>query len=132
MDSLRQQLRGRMIVPGDADYEAARHVYNAGIDKRPDAIVQCAGVADVIQCVNYARQQNVTLAVRGGSHSVPGFGTSDGGIVADLSRMKGIRVDAQARVARAEGGCTWGDVDHATHVFGLATPGGIISTTGIG
>jgi FAD/FMN-containing dehydrogenase len=95
-------------------------------------IVKCADVADVIYCVNYAREQGLAAAVRGGGHSAPGFGTCDGGIVIDLGRLKGIRVDPQRRIAHVEGGCTWGDLDHATHVFGLATPGGIISTTGIG
>lgn len=85
-----------------------------------------------MSAVNFARENDLTLAVRGGSHSVPGFGTCDDGLVIDLSRMKGIRVDSKNRTVRAEGGCTWGDVDHATHAFGLATPGGIISTTGVG
>jgi FAD/FMN-containing dehydrogenase len=121
-----------VIRPGDERYEAARRVYNGGIDKKPRLIVQCADVADVIQCVNFAREHGLPPAVRGGGHSVPGFGTCDDGIVIDLGRLKGIRVDPARREVRADGGCTWGDVDHATHVFGLATPGGIISTTGVG
>jgi FAD/FMN-containing dehydrogenase len=129
---LAASLRGRIIRPEDQDYEKARQVYNAMIDRKPRLIVQCADVADVIYCVNFAREQKVRLAVRGGSHSVPGFGTCDDGMVIDLSRMKGIRLDAARRSVRVEGGCTWGDVDHATHVFGLATPGGVISTTGVG
>lgn len=132
MDTLIATLRGRAIRPGQDDYEAARKVYNAMIDRRPRLIAQCADVADVIRCVNFARDQKLPLAVRGGGHSVPGFGTCDDGVVIDLGRLKGIRVDAAQRVARVEGGCTWGDVDHATHVFGLATPGGLISTTGVG
>jgi FAD/FMN-containing dehydrogenase len=125
-------VRGRVLQAADEGYEKARRVYNAMIDRRPVLIVQCADVADVIHCVNFAREQKLAPAVRGGGHSVPGFGTCDGGIVIDLSRLKGIRVDEARRVARVEGGCTWGDVDHATHIFGLATPGGVISTTGVG
>jgi FAD/FMN-containing dehydrogenase len=132
MDDLPQGIRGRVIRPTDAEYEAARRVYNADIDRKPALIVQCSDVADVIRSVNYAREHKLAAAVRGGSHSAPGFGTCDGGMVIDLSRLKGVRVDPEGRTVRAEGGCTWGDVDHATHVFGLATPGGIISTTGVG
>jgi FAD/FMN-containing dehydrogenase len=119
-------------MPDGPDYESARRVYNADIDKRPQMIVECADVADVIHCVNHAREKKLDLAVRGGGHSAPGFGICAGGMVLDLSGLKGIRVDAKGRTVRVEGGCTWGDVDHATHVFGLATPGGIISTTGVG
>jgi len=125
-------LRGRVVRSGDDGYETARKVYNAQIDRKPRLIVQCADVADVIHCVNYAREQGLAAAIRGGSHSAPGFGTCDDGMVIDLSRLKGIHVDPARRVARVEGGGTWGDVDHATHVFGLATPGGLISTTGVG
>jgi len=127
-----QSVRGRVIRPGDAGYETARRVYNGSIDRQPRLIVQCADVADVVHCVNFAREQGLAPAIRGGGHSVPGFGTWDDGIVIDLGRLKGIRVDPARRVVRVEGGCTWGDVDHATHAFGLATPGGIISTTGVG
>src|SRR3990170_4155468 len=115
---LKGQVRGEVILPGDERYSEARKVYNAMIDKRPAVIVRCTGVADVI-------------AVRGGGHSVPGFGTADDALVVDLGRMKGIRVDPAARTVWAEGGCTWGDFNHATAAFGLATTGGIISTTGI-
>ncbi len=132
MDKFVQAVRGGVIRPGDAEYDRARHVYNADIDRRPALIVQCADVADVIHCVNYAREQELPAAIRGGGHSAPGFGTCEGGIVIDLSRLKGIRVNQEARTAQVEGGCTWGDFDHATHVFGLATPGGILSTTGVG
>ncbi len=125
-------LRGKAIRPADDGYDAARRVYNAMIDRRPRLIVQCADVADVIRCVNVAREEGLPLAVRCGSHSVPGFGTCDDGIVLDLCRMKSVRVDPVKRVARVDGGCTWGDFDHATHIFGLAAPGGIISTTGVG
>ncbi len=132
MSELPQGIRGRVIRPGDADYESARRVYNANIDRRPDLIVRCVDVADVMRCVSYARERGLAIAIRGGGHSAPGFGTCDGGVVIDLSSMKGIRVDPGARTARAEGGSTWADLDHATHAFGLATPGGIVSTTGIG
>src|SRR5437773_5470548 len=101
------------------------------IDKRPAAIVRCQGVADVIAATKAARAERLTIAVRGGGHSVPGFGTADGALVVDLSRMRGIRVDPASKTVRAEGGCTWGDFNHATHAFGLATTAGIISTTGI-
>jgi hypothetical protein len=132
MDSFEQAVRGRVLRPADAEYESARRVYNADIDCRPLLIVQCADVADVIHSVNYARDHKLAAAVRGGGHSAPGFGTCNGGIVIDLSGLRGIRVDPERRTAQVEGGCTWGDLDHATHVFGLATPGGIISTTGVG
>ncbi|MGH7813432.1 MAG: FAD-binding oxidoreductase [Candidatus Binataceae bacterium] len=124
-------VRGKVIDPSDKAYESARKVYNATIDRRPALIVRCADVADVIACVGFAREHSMPLAIRAGSHSVPGFGTCDGGVVADLSPMKGIRVDPARRVARVQTGCTWGDFDHATHPFGLATPGGVISTTGV-
>lgn len=128
----RASLRGTLVRPGDADYDEARAVYNGMIDKRPAFIVRTANVADVIRSVNFARDNHLLLAVRGGGHNGPGLGTCDDGLVIDLSQMKGVRVDPEARTARVEGGATWGDVDHATHVFGLATPSGIISTTGVG
>jgi FAD/FMN-containing dehydrogenase len=124
-------LRGKLFRPNDEGYDEARRVWNGMIDRRPVAIVRCAGVADVIAAVNFAREQGLPVAIRGGSHNVTGNAVCDGGVVIDLSNMKGIRVDPEKRTVRAEGGCTWGDVDHATHVFGLAAPGGIISTTGI-
>src|SRR5262249_11495268 len=100
--------------------------------KHPALIARCVDVSDVIAAVNFSREHQLTLAVRGGGHSGPGLGVCDGGLVLDLSRMKGIRVDPAARTVRVEGGCTWGEVDHATHAFGLATPSGFISTTGVG
>ncbi|MGH9518837.1 MAG: FAD-binding oxidoreductase, partial [Terriglobales bacterium] len=131
MEPLIEGIRGKVLRPGDEGYEKARRVYNADIDRKPAAIVTCADVADVMTAVNYAREHRLKVAIRGGGHSAPGFGTCDGGLVIDLAQMNGIRVDAEQRRARAEGGCTWGDLDHATHAFGLATPGGVISTTGI-
>jgi FAD/FMN-containing dehydrogenase len=125
-------IKGKVVLPENPEYEASRHVYNADIDRRPLMVVRCADVADVIRSINYARERKLPLAVRGGGHSAPGFGTCGGGIVVDLCGLNGIRVDPARRTARVEGGCTWSDVDHATHVFGLACPGGIISSTGVG
>ncbi|HEU0025981.1 MAG TPA: FAD-binding oxidoreductase [Ktedonobacterales bacterium] len=132
IQDLRARIRGSVILPGDADYEEARKVYNAMIDKRPALIVRCVDVADVMSAVNVAREQGLTLAVRGGGHNGPGLGTCDDGLVIDLSRMKGVHVDPAQRTVRVEGGCIWSDVDHATHPFGLAVPSGFISSTGVG
>jgi FAD/FMN-containing dehydrogenase len=132
VQELASRLRGALLRPSDAGYEQARQVYNAMIDKHPALIARCVDVADVIVAVNFARAHELALAVRGGGHSGPGLGTCDGGLVIDLSDMKGIRVDPVARTARVEGGCTWGEVDHATHAFGLATPSGFVSSTGVG
>lgn len=130
--SFSSALRGRVVQAGDADYEATRQVYNAMIERYPKFIVQVRDVADVMQCVNFAREQSLLLAVRGGGHNGGGLGTCDDGLVIDLSALRGIRVDEKARTVRVEGGCTWADVDHATHAFGMATPCGIISSTGVG
>ena len=131
-EALRTRLRGELIGPNDAGYDAARKVFNAMIDRHPWAIARCADVADVMTAVNFAREEGLLLAVRCGGHNGGGLGVCDDGLVIDLSRMKGIRVDPGARTVRLDGGCTWGDVDHATHAFGLACPSGIISTTGVG
>lgn len=132
IQSLKASLRGTAVLPGDANYESARKVYNAMIDRRPALVAYCRDVADVITTVGFARDNGVVLAVRGGGHNGAGLGVCDNGVVLDLSQMRGIRVDPAARTVRVEGGATWGDVDHATHAFGLATPSGIISTTGVG
>jgi len=132
VEGLRAGLRGELIEPGNEAYDEARKVYNAMVDKRPALIVRCADVADVIATVNFARENALPLAIRGGGHNGAGLGICDDGLVVDLSSMKGIRVDPVDRTVRVEGGATWGDVDHATHAFGLATPSGIISTTGVG
>ncbi|GAA2166898.1 FAD-binding oxidoreductase [Pedococcus bigeumensis] len=124
-------VRGDVISARSQEYDEARSVYNAMIDRRPLAIVRALSVADVRITVAAARESGLPLAIRGGAHSVPGFGTVDDGIVLDLSAMKGIRIDPAKRIARVQGGCTWGDFDHAAHSFGLATTGGIISTTGV-
>jgi len=132
LDQLRSRVRGQLIQPSDEAYDSARRVYNAMIDKRPGLIVMCADAADVIAAVDYARENRMLVAIRGGGHNGGGLGTCDGGVVIDLSRMKGVRVDPTAHTVRVGGGCTWGDVDHATHAFGTAVPTGIISTTGVG
>ena len=124
-------LRGVLLLPGADGYEAARRVHNAMIDKRPALIAQCAGVADIVAAVNFARENSLLVAVRGGGHNVAGLGVCDGGIVIDLSRMKGIRVDPAGASVRAEAGVTWGELDREAQVFGLGTTGGAVSTTGI-
>ena len=131
LTGFRQRLRGELIEPGDARYDEARSVYNGMIDKRPAMIARCVDVADVIAGVRFAGESRLPLAVRGGGHNGPGFGTCEGGLVLDLSPMKGVRIDPAAREVRAGPGCTQGDVDHATHAFGLAVPAGIVSTTGL-
>ena len=125
-------LRGGVIEPGDKNYDEARKVYNGMIHKKPRLIVRCADVADVIRSVNFARDNDLLLAIRSGGHNAGGLGICDDGLVIDLASIKYTRVDPAARTVTAGGGCTWGDVDHATHVFGLATPSGVISTTGVG
>ncbi|WP_349607595.1 FAD-binding oxidoreductase [Cupriavidus sp. DF5525] len=130
--ALKPHFRGELIQPGDAAYDQARKVYNGMIDKRPALIARCTDVADVIAAVNAARDGGLMLAVRGGAHNGAGLGTCDGGLVIDLSPMKGVFVDAKRRTLRVGGGCTWGDVDHAASPYGLATPSGFISTTGVG
>jgi FAD/FMN-containing dehydrogenase len=131
VEQLRFNFRGELIRPGDADYEHARLVSNGMFDRRPAMIMRCTGTADVVAAVTFTREKNLPLAVRGGGHAVAGYGTCDDGIVIDLSRMRGVRVDPAAATVRAQGGATWGDVDRETQVFGLATPGGVVSTTGI-
>jgi len=131
IEALRERVHGSVVTADDAAYEEARAVYNAMIDRRPRVVVRCADVDDVRAGVNFARESGLDLAIRGGSHSVPGFGTWDDAVVIDLSGMRQVRVDPQAHTAWADGGATWGDFNDATHAFGLATTGGIISTTGV-
>jgi len=131
LESLRASLRGELLCSGDADYEQARQVWNGMIDRRPAVIVRCSGTADVIQAVNFARQQHLLLSVRGGGHNVAGTAVCDGGIMIDLSLMRAVRVDPEERTAHVQGGALWGDVDHETQQFGLAVPGGVVSTTGV-
>jgi FAD/FMN-containing dehydrogenase len=123
---------GRLIGPDDADYDEVRKVYNAMIDRKPALIAQCAGPDDVAQIVSFAQAHELPLAVRGGGHNGAGLGTVEAGVVIDLSPLRDIQVDPQARTVRVGGGCTWGEVDRATGEHGLATPSGIISTTGVG
>ncbi len=132
IESLSARLRGPVLLPGSEAYEDGRSIYNAMIDKRPGAIVRCRDVADVVACVDFARERGVELAVYGGGHNGAGLALCDDGLVADLGPMNGVHVDTRSRAVRVGGGCTWGDVDHATHPFGLAVPSGIISTTGVG
>src|SRR3954467_10683284 len=130
--NLRSRLHGQAIIAGDPEYDTARQLYNAMIDKRPAISVRCADVEDVISAVNFGREQGFPVAIRGGGHNGPGLGTVDDGLVIDLSPMNGVRVDPVNRTARVEGGAQLGQLHHATQAFGLATPSGIISTTGVG
>jgi FAD/FMN-containing dehydrogenase len=132
LEALRATVRGPVITPADEEYEQARRVYNAMIDKRPAVIVRCVDVADVIAAVGFGREQGLDTAIRGGGHNGGGLGVVDDGLVIDLSGIRGVRVDPAARTAEVAGGSLLGDVDHATHAFGLATPAGIIGTTGAG
>jgi len=129
--AFKTRLRGPLIAPGDARYPEARQVWNANIDRRPGLICRPGGVADVLSAVHFARAHHLLVSVRGGAHSFPGTCVCNGGLVIDLSLMKGIRVDPVRRTVRAEGGLTWGEFDHETQAFGLATPGGTASDTGI-
>ncbi len=131
VQELRTALRGELVLPSDAAYDDARSVWNGMIDRRPALIVRCTGTSDVIAAVDFARSEDLTVAVRGGSHNVAGNATCDGGIVIDLSPMKGVRVDAEARTVRAQCGLTWGELDRETQAFGLATTGGLVTSTGI-
>jgi FAD/FMN-containing dehydrogenase len=128
---LEQGLRGQLIRPSDAGYDEARAIWNGAHDRRPALIVRCAGVADVMHAVDFARSENLLVAVRGGGHSLPGFSACDDGMVIDLSAMTSVRIDPARRTASTEGGCTWADFDHETQAFGLAVTGGLVSTTGI-
>lgn len=130
-DVLREQVRGQVIEEDDPEYDAARSVYNGMIDRRPAAVLRVSQVADVMAAVRFARGLGIEVAVRGGGHSAPGFGTVDGGLVLDFSALRGVRVDPVARTARVEPGATWADYNHATHAFGLASTGGIIGSTGV-
>ena len=130
-ETLRADFQGELISPGDVAYEEARQIWNGMIDRRPALIARCAGVADVIAAVRYAREKDFMVAVRGGGHNVAGTAVCDGGLVIDLSGMKGIRVDPVERTVRAEPGLLWGEFDFETQAFGLATTGGIVTHTGL-
>ena len=131
VEDLKSSLRGGLLRPGDEGCEAARKVWNGNIDRRPGLIIRCAGVADVINSVDFVRTNNLLVSVRGGGHNVRGLAVCDGGLMIDLSLMKGIRVDPVNRTVRAEGGVKWGEFDLETQAFGLATTGGIVADTGI-
>lgn len=131
VQELAANFRGELIRSEDEGFDTARAVFNAMTDRRPALIARCTGVVDVIAAVNFARENELVVAVRGGGHSVPGYGSCDGGIVIDLSPMKGVWVDPEARTARAQAGLTWGEFDRETQHFGLATTGGRVTHTGI-
>ncbi|WP_329004866.1 FAD-binding oxidoreductase [Kribbella sp. NBC_00709] len=131
LGELAEGLRGELIRPADPSYDDARSIWNAAHDKLPALIVRCKGVADVIRAVEFARSEGLTLAVRGGGHSIPGFSTTDGGLVIDLSPMNSVRIDPDRRRIVAQGGCTWADVDAEAQAFGLAVTGGLVSSTGV-
>src|SRR3954454_1295367 len=128
----RSELRGQVIEPSDSAYEAARQVYNAMISRKPALIACCVDVADVMTAIRFAREQQIVASIRGGGHNAGGLGVCDGGLVIDLSSIKYVHVDPASQTVRAGGGCTWSDVDHATHAFGLAVPSGVIASTGVG
>jgi FAD/FMN-containing dehydrogenase len=128
---LAEALHGELVTSASADYDEARSIWNGAHDARPVAIIRAAGVSDVIRGVEFARSEGLPLAVRGGGHSIPGFSTTDGGVVLDLSPMTGIRVDPASRRVVAQAGCLWSDLDHETQAFGLALTGGLVSSTGI-
>src|SRR3989440_878314 len=129
---LKRSLRGTLIQPGDPDYDEARKVYNGMIHKKPRLIARCADVADVICSINFGRDNDLLVAIRGGGHNAGGLGICEDGLVIDLVPIQFTRIDPAGRTITVCGGCVWGDVDHTTHVFGLATPSGVISTTGVG
>ena len=131
LDALRSSVRGRIVRPEDPDYDEIRKIHNGMVDRKPSVIVRCTGTADVLECVRVAREHGILVSVRGGGHSVVGFCVCDGGLMIDLAEARSVRVDPVARTARAQGGATWGDFDHETHPYGLATTGGIMRTTGI-
>lgn len=132
ISSLETGFRGTIIQPEDPDYDEARKVYNAMIDKKPRIIAKCKDVADVISAVNFGRERNLLVSVRGGGHNAGGLGICDDGLVIDLSNINFVHVDPKSNTVRVGGGAVWGDVDHATHSFGLAVPTGTVSTTGVG
>src|SRR5437764_4727695 len=131
-EALRAVFSGEILAPDDAGYDDARRVHNGLIDKRPTLIARCRNTADIVDAVNLTRDNGLEVAVKGGGHNVAGRATISGGLLIDLSLMKGIHVDPAARVARAQGGVTWGEFNRETQLHGLATTGGVVSTTGVG
>ncbi len=130
-EPLRAAFGPQLVLPGDAQYETARRVWNGMIDRRPAAVCRCRGAADVAAAIRFARDRGLPLSVRGGGHNVAGFGTCDGGVVIDLSPLRGVRVDPDTHTVRVGGGATWADVDRETQMYARAVPGGIVSTTGV-
>src|SRR5262245_43930394 len=130
-EELGGSFRGEVLLPTSPDYDAARKIWNGAVDRRPACIARCAGVADVVAAVRFARDHELEVAVRGGGHNVAGTAVCDDGLVIDLSAMRAVWVDPASRTARVQGGALWGDVDHETQVHGLATTGGIVSHTGV-
>jgi FAD/FMN-containing dehydrogenase len=124
-------VRGPILTPGAPGYDEARAIWNGLIDRRPALIVQCSGAADVVDAVNFAREQGLALSIKAGGHNVAGNAVNDGGLVVDLSQMRGVHVDPDNQTVRVQGGATWGDLDRETQLFGLAVPGGVVSTTGV-
>ena len=131
ISNFKTRLRGKLFLPGESGYEQARSIWNGMIDRRPRWVARCTGVADVIAAVNFARDNNLLLSVRGGGHNVAGSAVCEGGLMIDLSLMRGIHVDPSKRIARVQPGTNWGDLDRETQLFGLAVPGGIVSATGV-
>jgi hypothetical protein len=131
LHDLGSKLRGELVSPGDPGYEQARPPFNAMHVDRPSIIARCSGTADIVDAVNFARDHGIEVTVRGGGHSIAGLSSSDGGMVIDLSLMRGVDVDPEARLARVQGGAVWGDVDRETQLFGLVAPGGVVSETGV-
>ncbi len=129
--ALEETVRGGVLTPGEPGYDEARSIWNALIDRRPALIVQCSGAADVVDAVNFAREQGLDLSIKAGGHNVAGNAVNDGGLVIDLSQMRGVHADPDTRTVRVQGGATWGDCDRETQLFGLAVPGGVVSTTGV-
>ena len=131
IDELRERFRGPVIARGDEGYDAAAAVWNGSIRRRPAIVARCTGPADVVAAIEFARRHHLPIAVRGGGHNIAGNATCDDGLVVDLSMLRAVRIDPSRRVAHVSPGCVWGDVDHETQAFGLAVPGGIVSTTGV-
>jgi hypothetical protein len=131
VEALRKALRGALLQPADPEYDEARTIWNAMIARRPALIARVSGSADVVACVNFARENGLPLSVRGGGHNVAGAALCDGGLMIDMSLRRAVRLDPVRRVVRVEGGATWGDVDHETQPFGLVVPSGIVSKTGV-
>ncbi|HVJ30387.1 MAG TPA: FAD-dependent oxidoreductase, partial [Gammaproteobacteria bacterium] len=131
IDDFKAQVRGGLLAPGEPEYEEARSVWNAAIDRRPGLIVRCLGTQDVIAAVKFARAHRVSLSIKGGGHNIAGLAVRDGAVMLDMSRARGVWVDPNARVARAQAGCLLGDVDRETQLHGLAATLGFVSNTGI-